>query len=83
MNRRYDLGYVVFHYFITAAMHTLVNGCWYNRTAGQEVRKACEFLVSHQMEDGGWGEEFAVSYNNIVFLYYTIIQWKSGLTEPF
>lgn len=31
-------------------------------TAGVEVKKACEFLLSHQMEDGGWGEEFAVSF---------------------
>ena len=26
-----------------------------------EVKKACGFLLSHQMEDGGWGEDFAVS----------------------
>ena len=25
------------------------------------VRKACEFLVKHQMEDGGWGETYMVS----------------------
>ena len=25
-----------------------------------EVKKACEFLLGHQMEDGGWGEDFAV-----------------------
>jgi hypothetical protein len=31
-------------------------------TAGVEVKKACEFLLSRQMEDGGWGEDFAV-YN--------------------
>ena len=31
-------------------------------TAGVEVKQACEFLLSHQMEDGGWGEEFAVSF---------------------
>ena len=30
-------------------------------TAGVEVKKACEFLLNHQMEDGGWGEDFAVS----------------------
>ena len=23
-----------------------------------QVRRACEFLVSKQMEDGGWGENF-------------------------
>ncbi|CAI8009857.1 Lanosterol synthase [Geodia barretti] len=28
-------------------------------TAGVEVKKACEFLLSRQMEDGGWGEDFA------------------------
>ncbi|XP_071477715.1 lanosterol synthase-like [Diadema antillarum] len=27
-------------------------------TATPEVKKACEFLVSKQMEDGGWGEKF-------------------------
>ena len=25
------------------------------------MKKACEFLLRHQMEDGGWGEDFAVS----------------------
>ena len=35
-----------------------------DRTAGSEVRKACEFLLSKQMEDGGWGEEFAVRSDN-------------------
>jgi lanosterol synthase len=25
------------------------------------VRKACEFLVKHQMDDGGWGETYMVS----------------------
>ena len=37
-------------------MHALIS------TAGVEVKKACEFLLSRQMEDGGWGEEFAVSF---------------------
>ncbi|PIO37521.1 hypothetical protein AB205_0070760 [Aquarana catesbeiana] len=23
-----------------------------------EIRKACDFLLSHQMKDGGWGEDF-------------------------
>ena len=32
-----------------------------HRTPGSEVRAACDFLLSHQMEDGGWGEDFAVS----------------------
>jgi squalene cyclase len=26
------------------------------------VRKACDYLVSKQMEDGGWGESYRVSY---------------------
>ena len=26
------------------------------------VRKACKFLVNHQMEDGGWGETYMVSH---------------------
>lgn len=25
-------------------------------------RKACEFLLSHQREDGGWGESYKVIY---------------------
>lgn len=25
------------------------------------VRKACEFLLSKQMDDGGWGESYKVS----------------------
>lgn len=34
--------------------------CLLCRTAGPEVKKACEFLLAHQMEDGGWGEDFTV-----------------------
>lgn len=26
----------------------------------ESVRKACEFLMSKQMEDGGWGESYKV-----------------------
>lgn len=33
-------------------------GEMYNNSAS--VRKACEFLVKHQMEDGGWGETYMV-----------------------
>ncbi|XP_061091705.1 lanosterol synthase [Conger conger] len=33
--------------------HTFQNG-----TACQEVQRACAFLLSKQMEDGGWGEDF-------------------------
>lgn len=29
-----------------------------DNTATLEVKKACSFLVSRQMEDGGWGEKF-------------------------
>nr|UTN00769.1 parkeol synthase [Apostichopus japonicus] len=30
-----------------------------DNTASMQVKKACAFLVSRQMEDGGWGEKFA------------------------
>ncbi|XP_071811982.1 lanosterol synthase-like [Apostichopus japonicus] len=30
-----------------------------DNTASIDVKKACSFLVSRQMEDGGWGEKFA------------------------
>ncbi|KAI2660801.1 Lanosterol synthase [Labeo rohita] len=33
--------------------HTFQNG-----SACVEVKSACEFLLSNQMEDGGWGEDF-------------------------
>ena len=63
MNRRYDLGFVpsltgIYEIFIFT----------FFSTAGVEVKKACEFLLSHQMEDGGWGEEFTVSF---LLLYYS------------
>ncbi len=32
------------------------------RTAGDEVKKACDFLLSKQKSDGGWGEDFSVSW---------------------
>ena len=49
----------------------------YFSTAGVEVKKACEFLLSHQMEDGGWGEEFTVSFLNIdeAGEYHSISRW--------
>lgn len=31
------------------------------------VRKACEFLLSKQMEDGGWGESYKVSLSSGLF----------------
>lgn len=27
------------------------------------VRRACEFILSHQREDGGWGESYKVRLN--------------------
>jgi squalene cyclase len=32
------------------------------RTAGEAVRRACEFLVSKQRTDGGWSEDFQVNH---------------------
>jgi len=29
------------------------------------VRRACEFLISKQMDDGGWGETYMVSWVSI------------------
>ena len=26
----------------------------------ERVRKACQFLIEHQKEDGGWGESYKV-----------------------
>uniref|UniRef100_A0AAY5K0W9 Terpene cyclase/mutase family member n=1 Tax=Esox lucius TaxID=8010 RepID=A0AAY5K0W9_ESOLU len=31
---------------------------YHNGVACGEVQRACDFLVTHQMEDGGWGEDF-------------------------
>lgn len=32
-----------------------------NHANSERVRRACNFLVSKQMEDGGWGETYMVS----------------------
>jgi squalene cyclase len=32
------------------------------------VRRACDFLVSKQMEDGGWGETYMVRLNSSTLL---------------
>lgn len=32
--------------------------CGVYRTACAEVAQACDFLLSQQMVDGGWGEDF-------------------------
>ena len=42
-------------------------------TAGSEVKKACEFLISHQMKDGGWGEDFKVLYTSTYYVHYSPI----------
>lgn len=34
-----------------------------NCSNSKEVRKACEFLIGKQKEDGGWGETFEVRTN--------------------
>jgi squalene cyclase len=49
--------------FTYAAMFALESlslaGEVYNNS--ESVRKACAFLVKHQMDDGGWGETYMVS----------------------
>lgn len=59
MDRRYDLGLVLT--FEWKPVNMAVTLCPHFSTAGLEVKKACDFLLSHQMDDGGWGEDFAVS----------------------
>lgn len=52
--------------FTYAAMFALESlslaGEVYDNSAS--VRKACEFLVKHQMDDGGWGETYMVCGGN-------------------
>jgi lanosterol synthase len=33
------------------------------------VRTACEFLLSKQMEDGGWGESYKVSFSLAILMF--------------
>lgn len=33
----------------------------------KNVRRACTFLIEHQMEDGGWGESFEVRLSFLSF----------------
>ena len=61
MKRRYDLGFVLYISSLFLLTELVSTSHFKIRTAGLEVKKACEFLLSHQMEDGGWGEDFAVS----------------------
>ncbi|XP_063155921.1 lanosterol synthase-like [Candoia aspera] len=46
---------------------------YHNGVACKEVTKACAFLVSKQMKDGGWGEEFE-SYRLCKYIQHTISQ---------
>uniref|UniRef100_A0A6J0U5W2 Terpene cyclase/mutase family member n=1 Tax=Pogona vitticeps TaxID=103695 RepID=A0A6J0U5W2_9SAUR len=46
---------------------------YHGRMACEEVTKACEFLVSKQMADGGWGEEFE-SFRHHKYIQHTISQ---------
>jgi hypothetical protein len=40
------------------------------------VRRACDFLVSKQMEDGGWGETYMVSIpaSTLLITYIRLLQ---------
>ncbi|XP_013920325.1 PREDICTED: LOW QUALITY PROTEIN: lanosterol synthase [Thamnophis sirtalis] len=46
---------------------------YHNGLACNEVTKACAWLVSKQMKDGGWGEEFE-SYKLSKYIQHTISQ---------
>jgi hypothetical protein len=37
------------------------------------VQKACEFLVSKQRDDGGWGESHTVRFMSAIFPGYYIV----------
>ncbi|XP_061489115.1 lanosterol synthase-like isoform X2 [Rhineura floridana] len=46
---------------------------YHHGVACKEVTKGCEFLVSKQMKDGGWGEEFE-SYKLCKYIQHTVSQ---------
>ena len=52
---------ICFTYATQFALESLALGgeCYSNSPA---VRRACDFLLSKQREDGGWGESYKVSY---------------------
>lgn len=39
-----------------------------NYANSERVRQACQFLVRHQMDDGGWGETYMVRLPRLWFL---------------
>ncbi|GHJ90428.1 hypothetical protein NliqN6_6830 [Naganishia liquefaciens] len=53
--------------FTYAAMFALESLSLAGETYGNSasVRKACKFLVNHQMEDGGWGETYMSCVTNV------------------
>jgi hypothetical protein len=56
----FSLRGICFTYATMFALESLsLAGETYNNSAS--VRKACEFLVKHQMVDGGWGETYMAS----------------------
>ncbi|KAL8153522.1 hypothetical protein V2J09_011282 [Rumex salicifolius] len=68
---------VCFTYGTWFAVDALV-ACGLDYNTSPAMRKACEFLLSKQLQDGGWGESYLSSTNKV----YTNIQGnKSNLVQ--
>ena len=46
------------------------------------MKKACEFLLHHQMEDGGWGEDFAVSITGSQMMLGHLMSTRNFTMSP-
>jgi hypothetical protein len=61
-----ECGGICFTYATMFALEALsLNGETY--ATSKSARRACDFLVEHQMKDGGWGETYMVSVALNVF----------------
>ncbi len=52
---------ICFTYAMLFAMESLASVGETHKTS-ERIRSACEFLLSKQKEDGGWGETYKVIY---------------------
>src|ERR1700742_3128938 len=72
---------ICFTYASMFALESLsLVGETYNTSA--RAKRACDYLVSKQMDDGGWGESYRVSISSHAPHPHFLGCWYAGLRDP-
>ncbi len=78
---RYGCWGICFTYGTWFAVEGLVT-CGKNYNNCPSTRKACQFLLSKQLPDGGWGESYLSSQNKVKSLNLVINNLKKKKIIP-